>query len=112
MKIDIEKYLSEEEIKDACLQAVKEKSLHFLGTNESGITTRIARQLVKEENQIYIQKHRDLINDKILEAIDKITLGSLFFHAFGWSNDGHKILKSLLIKHSKLLEEKLIKILK
>jgi hypothetical protein len=112
MNIDIEKYLSEAEIKEACLLAVKENALKLLGTNESGITTRIARQIVKEEHQLYIQNHKDLINDKIIESINKMSLGSLFFNAFGWSNTGHKILKELLHKHSELLECKLIKILK
>lgn len=112
MKIKIEKYLSEDEIKQACIEAVKAKALTVLGTNESGITTRIARQIVKEEQQLYIQNHKDLIETKIVESIDRISLGSLFFNAFGWGSDGHKILKHLLQKHSELLEEKLIKILK
>lgn len=112
IKIDIKEYLSEEDIKEACLKAVKENALKILGTNESGIVTKIARQIVKEEQQVYTQKHKDLIEEKVIESIDKISLGSLFFNAFGWGTDGHKILKNLLHKHSDLLEKKLIKILK
>lgn len=112
MEINIEKYLSEEEIKKICKEAVQKHALQILGTNESGITTKIARQIVKEEQQVYITKHKLLIEQKIVESIDKITLGSLFFNTFGWSSEGHKIVKQLLLKHSALLEQKLIKILK
>lgn len=112
MKLDIEDYLSETEIKEACKQAVKEHAKKLLGVNESSLCTRISRQLVKNEHQIYLQKHKELLDKKIVESIDKINLGSLFFTAFGWSNEGHKLLKSLLIKHKDLIESKLIKTLK
>jgi hypothetical protein len=107
-KIDIEDYLSEEEIKEACKTAVKDHAKKLLGVNESAICTRIARQLVKDEHQAYVKKHEDLLSEKIIESINKITLGSLFFTAFGWANEGHKLLSGLLIKHKDLLEKKLI----
>ena len=112
MNVDIEKYLSEEEIKQACIEAVKEHTVNKLGINTSAIATRIAFQVVKKEHQKYVLDYKDDINDKIKEAINKISLGSLFFNAFGWSSDGHKMFKELLNKHSKLLEDKLVKILK
>lgn len=112
MNVDIEKYLSEEEIKQACIQAVKENAIKILGTNESGVCTRIASQLVKEESQFYLQKHKDLLNNKIIESINKINLGSLFFTSIGWANEGHKLLSNLLNKHKDLLEKKLINTLK
>ena len=112
MKVDIEQYLDEYEIKVACTQAVKEHAKKLLGVNESALCTRIARQLVKEETQVYLQKHKDLLDEKIVESINKITLGSLFFTAFGWANEGHKLLKELLIKHKDLVEAKLMKTLK
>ena len=112
MKVDIEQYLDEDEIKQACVQAVKEHAKKLLGINESHICTRIARQLVKEEREVYLQKHKDLLDEKIVESINKITLGSLFFTAFGWANEGHKLLSGLLIKHKDLVEKKLMKVLK
>lgn len=112
IKIDIEDYLSEDEIKQACLQAIKEHTKEKLGINETSLATRIAYQVVKKEHQKYIINYKEDINNKIIEAINKINLGSLFFNAFGWSSTGHKILKELLYKHSSLLENKLIKILK
>jgi len=110
--INIEEYLSEDEIKQACVEAVKDHSKRLLGVNESAICTKIARQLVKEEHQVYIQKHKDLLDEKIVESINKINLGSLFFTAFGWANEGHKLLSGLLVKHRDLLEKKLMKTIK
>ena len=112
MNVDIKQYLSENEIKQACIEAVKEHTKSKLGVNDSALATKIAFQVVKKEQQKYILNYSDTINDKIVEAINKISLGTLFFNSFGWSSDGHKLFKSLLSKHSKLLEDKLVKILK
>lgn len=108
-KIDIEEYLNKEEIRDACKAAITNHAEKILGVNETAVCTKIARQLVKEQHQIYVKNHRDLLEKKIVETIDKITLGSLFFTAFGWSSGGHKILKELLIKNKDLLEKALVK---
>lgn len=112
MNINVEDYLSNDEIKDVCIRAVVEHTKAKLGVNESSMANRIAFQVVKKEHQNYIKNYEKEINDKIVEAIGKISLGSLFFNAFGWSSEGHKILKSLLQKHSKALENKLIQVLK
>lgn len=111
MNIDIKEYLDEDEIKQACIQAVKEHTKQQFGINKSAIVNQLAHQLIKLEHQAYIKDHSHLIEEKILEAINKITLGSLFFTAFGWANEGHKILSGLLIKHKDLLEKKLMKVI-
>lgn len=111
MNVDIEKYLSEEEIKQACIEAVKEHAIKQFGINKTAIANQMAHQIVKLEHQSYIKDNSHLIEEKILIAINKITLGSLFFTAFGWANEGHKILSGLLIKHKDLLEKKLMKVI-
>jgi len=113
MKINIEKYLSEEEIKDICKEEIRKHVRNCVGdlsvSSDVGrvFVTKLAQKLAKEGVQEIIPNFKELINEQIESQIKKVTLSDFFVSSFGWSNTGNKILNEVLSNNKELLDAKI-----
>lgn len=118
MNIKIKNYLSEEEIKDIVIQEIKQHVRNAVGeisvsSDKSRVLIgQLAKNLAKEGVQEIIPNFKNLINEQIESEIKKVTLSSFFVSSFGWSNDGNKILNSVLSDNKPLLDAKIKELFK
>lgn len=118
MEINIENYLSEEEIKSICKEVLKQHILDCVGnvsvSTDKGrvFVTKLAQKLAKEGVQEIIPNFKELINEQIESQIKSVKLSDLFVHSFGWNNIGNKILNEVLSNNKPLLDAKVKEIFK
>ena len=118
MNINIEDYLSEQEIKDIITTEIKIHVKNIVGDisisseKDRVFITKLAKNLAKEGVQEIIPNFKELINEQIKSAISKVTLSDFFVHSFGWNNQGNKILNGVLSDNKSLLDAKVKEIFK
>lgn len=118
MEINIEDYLSKEEIKEICTDEVKRHIRDVIGNISVGpdrssvLIAKLAKNLAKEGVQEIIPNFKELINAQIESEIKKITLSDFFVSSFGWSNPGNKILNGVLSNNKELLDAKVKELFK
>ena len=89
MKINIEDYLSKEEIKEICATEIKRHIRDVIGEvsvsseRERILVSKFAKNLAKEGVQEIIPNFKELINEHIKTEISKVTLSDFFFSSFG-----------------------------
>ena len=98
MKINIEEYLSDEEIKEIVTDEIKRHVRDVVGNlsvsvnKERVFVSKLAKNLAKEGVQEIIPNFKELINNQIESEIKNVKLSNFFVHSFGWNNQGNKIL--------------------
>ena len=113
MHIKIEKYLSENEIKDICIEEVKRHIRDVVGNVSVGsdrsavLIRQLAKNLAKDGVQEIIPDFKELINEHIKTEINKVTLADFFFESYGWRSQGNKILNEVLSENKPLLDAKI-----
>ena len=113
MHIKIEKYLSENEIKDICIEEVKRHIRDVVGNVSVGsdrsavLIRQLAKNLAKDGVQEIIPDFKELINEHIKTEINKVTLADFFFESYGWRSQGNKILNGVLSENKPLLDAKI-----
>ncbi len=113
INIDIEDYLSKEEIKSICIEEVKRHVRDVIGnvsvsSDRSVVLIRqLAKNLAKDGVQEIIPDFKELINEHIKSEIDKVTLADFFFESYGWRSQGNKILNGVLSENKSLLDAKI-----
>ena len=113
MHIKIEKYLSENEIKDICIEEVKRHIRDVVGNVSVGsdrsavLIRQLAKNLAKDGVQEIIQDFKELINEHIKTEINKVTPADFFFESYGWRSQGNKILNEVLSENKPLLDAKI-----
>ena len=118
MEINIEDYLSKEEMKEICTDEVKRHIRDVIGNISVGpdrssvLIAKLAKNLAKEGVQEIIPNFKELINAQIESEIKKITLSDFFVSSFGWSNPGNKILNGVLSNNKELLDAKVKELFK
>jgi uncharacterized protein (DUF2164 family) len=112
MNINIEDYLSNEEIKEIVKESVKTQVRTLLGNSQTSFVNLFVKRLAKEEVQKLIPNFKDLINEQIESEIKKITLPDFFFTSFGWRSEGNKVLNGVLQDNKALLDAKIKEIFK
>jgi hypothetical protein len=86
MVIDIEKYISDEEIKEIIIDVVKSHIKNVIGDfsvsieKERVLVTKFAKNLAKEGVQEIIPNFKELINEQIESEIKKIKLSDFFLN--------------------------------
>lgn len=112
MKIDVEKYLSNEEIKEIISDEIKRHVRDVVGNSYFSFVGKLAKNLAKEGVQEMIPNFKELINEQICSEIRNVKLSSFFVHSFGWNNKGNKILNEVLSNNKELLDAKIKEIFK
>lgn len=118
MNINIEDYLTKEEIKSICESEVREHVRTCVGdvsvSNDVGrvFVGKLAKQLAKEGVQEIIPDFKEFINEHIKTEIGKITLSDFFVSSFGWSNTGNKVLNGILTDNKQLIDAKIKEVFK
>ena len=113
MKINIEDYLSKEEIKEICTEEIKRHIRDVVGNvsvssdRESVLIGKLAKDLAKEGIQEIIPNFKELINAQIQSEIGKITLAQMFWESYGWKSTGNKVLVEVLNQNKPLLDAKM-----
>ena len=113
MHVKIEKYLSENEIKDICIEEVKRHIRDVVGNVSVGsdrsavLIRQLAKNLAKDGVQEIIPDFKELINEHIKTEINKVTLADFFFESYGWRSQGNKILNGVLSENKPLLDAKI-----
>ena len=109
MKINIEDYLSKEEIKEICANEIRRHIRDVVGEvsvsseRERILVSKFAKNLAKEGVQEIIPNFKELINEHIKTEISKVTLSDFFFSSLGWRSEGNKVLNSVLDNNKELL---------
>ena len=111
MEIDIKDYLSDEEIKEICIDVVKSHVESTLGDKRTFVTL-FTKRLAKDEVQELIPNFKELINEHIQEQIKSIRLEDFFVHSFGWKSEGNKIFNGVLSDNKELMQAKIREIFK
>lgn len=118
MEINIENYLSNEEIKDICKDVIKKHLIDVIGNvsvsheRASIVISKLAKELAKEGVQEIIPNFKTLINEQIESQIKNVKLSDFFVHSFGWQSQGNKILNSVLSDNKPLLDAKIKELFK
>ncbi len=118
MEINIEDYLSKEDIKEIVIDEVKRHVRNVIGNvsvssdKSSVLISQLAKNLAKEGVQEIIPNFKELINSQIESEIKKITLSDFFVSSFEWSNPGNKILNGVLSDNKELLDAKVKELFK
>ena len=118
IEINIEDYLSEEEITKIVIEEVKRHVRSVIGDVSVGpdkssvLIRQLAKNLARNEVQEIIPNFKELINAQIESEIKKITLSDFFISSFGWSNPGNKILNGVLSDNKELLDAKVKELFK
>ena len=118
MEINIEDYLSKEDIKEIVIDEVKKHVRSVIGNVSVGpdkssvLIGQLAKNLAKEGVQEIIPNFKELINAQIESEIKKITLSDFFVSSLGWSNPGNKILNGVLSNNKELLDAKVKELFK
>lgn len=118
MKIEIEKYLSDEEIKEIIADEIKSHVRNVVGNLSVSVDKdrvfiqKLAKNLAKEGVQEIIPNFKELINNQIETQIKSIKLSDFFISSFGWSNRGNKIFNEVLSNNKELLDSKVKEIFK
>lgn len=113
MNINIEDYLSNEEIKEIVAEEIRKHVRNCVGdlsvSTDAGrvFVTKLAQRLAKEGVQEIIPDFKELINAQIESQIKKVTLSDFFVSSFGWSSPGNKILNGVLSDNKPLLDAKI-----
>jgi len=106
IKINIEEYLSPEEIKDIIKEEVKVYVRQRIGTEKSVFVSKLLKDLVRDEIQIVIPNFEQLLNDHIKAQIETFNLGDLFWKSFGWRSEGNRLMNKVLAEHEDLIAAK------
>ena len=118
IEINIEDYLSKEEITKIVIEEVKRHVRSVIGDVSVGpdkssvLIRQLAKNLARNEVQEIIPNFKELINAQIESEIKKITLSDFFISSFGWSNPGNKILNGVLSDNKELLDAKVKELFK
>lgn len=118
MVIEIEKYFSDDEIKDIVSSEIRQHIRNVVGDlsisveKERVFVSKMAKNLAKEGVQEIIPNFKELINEQIKSEIKNVKLSSFFVQSFGWSNTGNKILNEVLSNNKELLDAKVKEIFK
>lgn len=118
MKINIESYLSKEEIKEICIEEIRRHIREVVGEvsvssdRERVLIGKFAKNLAKEGVQEIIPNFKELINSQIQSEIAKITLAEMFWESYGWKSNGNKVLVEVLNQNKALLDAKIKEICK
>lgn len=118
MNIKIEKYLSDEEIKEIVSEEIRKHVKNVVGDlsvsveKERVFISKLAKDLAKEGVQEIIPNFKELINEQIISEIKNVKLSSFFVSSFGWSSTGNKILNEVLSNNKELLDAKVKEIFK
>lgn len=113
MKINIEDYLSKEEIKEICIEEIRRHVRDVVGNvsvssdRERVLIGKFAKDLAKEGVQEIIPNFKELINAQIQSEIEKITLSQMFWESYGWKSNGNKVLVEVLNQNRPLLDAKM-----
>jgi len=118
MNINIEDYLSEEEIKEIVKEEIKKHVRNCVGqVSVSEDKARVmlsvmAKQIAREGIQGLIPNFKESLNEHIKEEIKKIQLHDFFTHNMGWRSDGNKLFNSVLSDNKELIDAKIKEIFK
>lgn len=118
MKINIKDYLSEEQIKEICIEEIKNHVKQCVGdisvSTDKGrvFVGKLAKELAKEGVQEIIPNFKELINQQIKSEIAKIDLSQMFWESYGWKSAGNKVLVEVLNNNKKELDIKIKEVLK
>lgn len=118
MEIQIENYISEDEIKEIVIQEIKQHVRNCVGnvsvSSDTGrvLIGKLAKDLAKEGVQEIIPNFKEMINEQIENEIKKLRLSDFFFSSFGWRSDGNKIFNEVLSDNKSLLDAKIKEIFK
>ena len=118
MNIKIEKYLSDEEIKEIITEEIKKHVKNCVGNisvsddKSRVLISTLAKNLAKEGVQEIIPNFKELINEHIKNQIAKLTLSDFFWESFGWQSTGNKIINSILSDNKGLIDAKIKEIFK
>lgn len=118
MNIEIQKYISDEEVKEIIVSEIRSHVRNVVGDlsvsveKERVFINKLAKNLAKEGVQEIIPNFKELINKQIESEIKNVKLSSFFVQSFGWSNAGNKILNEVLSNNKELLDSKIKEIFK
>ena len=119
MEINLEDYLSDNEIKEIAKEEVRKYIRDVIGNNsESNISKeyafvrKLAKQLAFEGCQELIPNFKELMNEHIKEQIATIKVSDLFWETMGWKSQGNKIINKILAANEPLIEAKVKEIFK
>lgn len=119
IELNIEDYLSDEEIKDIAKEEVKKYIRDVIGNNsgtehskEYSFVRKLAKQLAFEGCQELIPNFEELMNEHIKEQINTIKISDLFWETMGWRSQGNKIINRVLSANESLIEAKVKEIFK
>lgn len=119
MKINIEDYLSNDEIKEIVIEETRRYIREIIGNNsgsenskEYAFINKLAKRLAFEGCQQLIPNFEELINDHIKEQIKTIKVSDLFWETMGWKSQGNKIINKILAANEPLIEAKVKEIFK
>jgi len=118
VKIEVDKYLTEQEIKEIIEDEVRSCIRYSLGGKtipcDSGraLMVIVAKTLAKDEIEKMIPNFRELINEHIVTEIGKIKLEDMFMQSMGWKSEGNKILNQVLTDNKQLIDAKVKEIFK
>jgi hypothetical protein len=119
IEIEIEDYLTHEEVKDVVKSEVRSYVRFLMATeNQSSpnanwfFAKKLAKELALEGVQQFIPNFKELLNEHIQEQIKSIELYDIFAQNIGWKSDGNKIVNEVLKNNKDLLDAKLKEMLK
>lgn len=107
MEINIEKYLTDEEIKTIITDEVKKTVRNIIGSNERSFVIQFAKQRSKNEIEELIPNFADLLNSHIKDTIKSLTISDIFYKSLGWSTVGNKLFNKFFNENPNLVENKL-----
>lgn len=113
MEINIQEYLSTEEMKDIVEDEVRKHIRSCIGGVSVGndraqqLITTMAKQLAKDGVQELIPNFKELINEHIVTQIGNIKLSEMFVQSMGWQSTGNKILNGVLSDNKALIDAKM-----
>ena len=105
MEINIEDYLSKDEIKEIVKESVQKHVRDIVGgSKEYTFVQKLAKELAKEGCQSLIPDFEQTISEHLKEEIKSIKLENLFWESFGWKSTGNKLINKLLVEHESLIK--------
>lgn len=118
MNINIEEYLSEEEIKEIVKEEIRKHVRNCVGeVSVSEDKARVmlsvmAKQIAREGIQGLIPNFKESLDEHIKEEIKKIQLHDFFIRNMGWRSEGNKLINSILSDNKELIDAKIKEIFK
>ena len=112
MEIQIENYLSDDDIKDIVKEEVKIIVRNLLSQKIDNFIPKLAKFYTKNEIEILLPDLKESLNTHLQDTIKSIKLSDFMHDSFGWKSQGTKLLNSVLQDNKELIDTKIKEIFK